>query len=71
MLSDFLPHDSYKNPFVVKELWNEWKRKDTTKIREKAFNFIQKYHSSKVRMDNTLKVIMGRQNSVKALIDEL
>jgi len=62
---------SYDNPEIVKELWKIWENKDTSKIREKAFNFIQKYHSSKVRMFNTLNVIMEKQNSVKALIDEI
>lgn len=62
---------SYKDPMVVKDLWKEWKKKDTWPIRKKAFEFIQKYHSCKVRMENTLKVIKGQQNSVKALLAEL
>jgi hypothetical protein len=63
--------DSYKDPFVVKELWKKWSKTNTSKIRENAFNFIQKYHSSKIRMKNTLNVINGKQNSVKALISEI
>lgn len=62
---------SYKDPMVVKDLWKEWKKKNTMPMRKKAFEFMQRYHSSKVRMENTLKVIEGKQDSVKALMEEL
>jgi Fe-S cluster biosynthesis and repair protein YggX len=47
--------DSYKDARIVKNIWNEWKNKDTTKIRENAFNYMQAHHSCKIRMKEVLE----------------
>lgn len=51
----YVPFYSYDNPNVVKELWNEWKNKDTSKIRKEAFEYIQFKHSSKKRISQVLR----------------
>jgi Fe-S cluster biosynthesis and repair protein YggX len=51
----YVPFDSYNDVQVVKKLWNEWKSKDTTKMREKAFNYMQAHHSCKIRMKEVLE----------------
>jgi len=62
-MDDFIPDDlyvpfnSYNNPNQVKKLWNEWKNKDTSKMRENAFNYIQQMHSSKIRIKNVLTIL--------------
>ncbi len=53
----YVPFDSYDDPMVVKELWNEWKNKDKEEMREKAFQYIQRHHSSKQRLKNILEVL--------------
>ena len=50
----YVPFDSYKNPMVVKNLWDKWKNENTMKMRKKAFKFIQQNHSSKVRLNKVL-----------------
>ena len=67
----YIPFYSYNDPYVVKELFEEWKDKNTIPIRRSAFDFIQRYHSSKVRMENVINTIEGKQDSVKALLGEL
>jgi len=67
----YYPFNSYKNPMEIKVIFNKIQKTDTMPMRRKAFNFIQKYHSSVVRMENTLKVIQGKQNSVKAFLSEI
>lgn len=53
----YVPFYDYDNPLYVKELWDEWKNKDTSNIRKKAFNYIQLHHSSKKRIKNILNII--------------
>jgi hypothetical protein len=68
----YIPFRSYSNKdakYVI-DTHRKWLSIDKTSMRKKAFEFIQKYHSSKVRMDNIIKVIEGKQNSIKAMIDE-
>lgn len=66
----YIPFYDYKDPMIVKQLFEEWKTKDKRPIRKKAFEFMQRYHSSKVRMQNTLNLIEGKQDTIKAMIDE-
>jgi len=66
----YVPFYDYKDPMIIKNLFDEWRTKDKEPIRKKAFEFIQRYHSSKVRMQNTLNIIEGKQDTVKALIEE-
>jgi len=59
--------DSYNDPSVVKEYWqkiNNMSEEKKNKMRENAFNFIQKYHSSKVRMSQTIELIEGKRNKL-------
>lgn len=59
--------DSYKDPKIVKSIWNKIKRmsdKDKNDMRKKAFDFIQSYHSSKVRMAQTIEVIEGKREKL-------
>lgn len=53
----YVPFDSYDNPQYIKELWNEWKSKDTTKMRQDAFEFVQFRHSSKKRLKKVIETI--------------
>jgi len=55
----YVPFDSYNDPYVVKELWDEWKNKDTWKMREYAFDYMQFYHSSKTRIKSVLDILKG------------
>jgi hypothetical protein len=55
----YVPFDSYNDPNVVKELWDEWKSKDTSKMRHYAFDYMQHYHSSKVRIKSVLDILKG------------
>lgn len=43
------------DPKIVKSLWGEWKNKNTDKMRNEAFKFMQENHSSKVRIAQVLK----------------
>jgi hypothetical protein len=54
----YVPFHNYGNPRHVMELWNEWKTKDTTKMRKEAFDYVQRWHSSK----NRLSHVLGRLN---------
>ena len=51
----YIGFDSYDDPMIVKELWEEWKDEDTRKLRQEAFKFIQENHSCKVRIAEVLK----------------
>jgi len=66
----YVPFDSYNNPIVVKDLWDEWKNKDTTEIRKKAFDFIQQFHSSKVRMEQTIEILEGKRDKLDVFIND-
>lgn len=56
----YYPFDSYGNDGVEKviEHHNKILKTDTMPMRERAFKFIQKYHSCKVRLRNILDCIM-------------
>jgi hypothetical protein len=67
----YFPIESYNNPNEIKDIFeNHIHKKDTSKIRKKAFNFMQKYHSSEVRMKNLLNLLEGKQNTTKSTIGE-
>jgi hypothetical protein len=53
----YVPFYSYKDPMVVKNLWDEWKDKDTMEMKQKAFKYVQQHHSCKVRMKQVLDVL--------------
>jgi len=50
----YVPFHSYKNPVLVRELWNEWKNRDTWAMRKAAFDYVQFYHSSEKRIGQVL-----------------
>lgn len=59
--------DSYKDPGIVKEYWEKIKKmpdEEKNEMRQKAFNFIQTHHSSKVRMKQTIEVIEGKRDKL-------
>lgn len=66
----YVPFYSYDDPYVVKTLFDEWKNKDTSKIRKRAFKYIQRHHSCKVRMKNVVNVIEEKQDTTKSFIEE-
>jgi hypothetical protein len=53
----YVPFYSYNDPMIVKNLWDEWKNRNTTKMREKAFQYMQSHHSCKRRLEDVLKVL--------------
>jgi hypothetical protein len=56
--------DSYEDPYIVKNYFEEIKKIDTKPLQQEAFEYMQRYHSAKERMRNTIKVIEGEQDSV-------
>ena len=54
----YVPFHSYEDPYVVKQLWEEWKNKDTSDIRQRAFDFVQHQHSSEVRLKDIIWTLM-------------
>lgn len=62
----YVPFESYDDPYVIKEMFDKWKYRDTSEIRKEAFNYIQKYHSCKVRLNNIFKVLEGKQDTTKS-----
>lgn len=67
----YVGFDNYNDPLKVKKLFEKWSRKDTSEMRQKAFNFIQKYHSCKVRLRHTLELIEGKRNNIPVLLKDL
>jgi hypothetical protein len=53
----YVPFHNYDDPRYVKKLWDRYKDKDTTEMRENAFNYIQQNHSSMRRMQSVLSLI--------------
>jgi len=53
----YVPFNSYSDPEYVKRMWDEWKDKDTSSIRTRAFNYVQYHHSSMRRIQNVLNAI--------------
>lgn len=72
---DLIPSDLYYhhnfNASEVKCVYEDIVSSDTTKIRRSAFEFIQRYHNSQVRLDNILKVIDEKQDTTRSFIWEL
>jgi len=62
-MDDFIPDDlyysfdSYDNPAIVSDYWNEIQNIDTHPMRKKAFEYIQQNHSSKVRIKQILNIL--------------
>jgi hypothetical protein len=58
---------------VIKH-WNDIKKLSDIKKQEKReqiFSFIQKYHSSHIRMKQTLELIQGKRNKLNVTLDEI
>jgi spore maturation protein CgeB len=53
----YVSFENYDDPLYVKELWDRYRGKDTSEMRNNAFNYIQHHHSSKVRMKSVLNLI--------------
>lgn len=69
----YIPFTGYSKKdadFVVSK-FREYSKIDTSAIRTRAFNFIQKYHNSQIRMRNILNVLEGKQDSTKCFLREL
>jgi len=41
------------------------------KMKERAFNFVQKYHSCKTRMAETIELIKGNRNTLNIFLNDL
>jgi len=72
----YFTFNSYNNLGVeqVKKLYdkiNNMTEIDKTKMRENIFNFIQKYHSSRVRMKYTMEVIEEKITKIPVFLDEI
>ena len=66
--------DSYKNPEIVKEYWEKiQKMTDSEKndMRQKAFDFVQKYHSSKERMRQTIELIEEKRDKLDIFLEDI
>lgn len=77
-MDELIPDDlywefkDYSNDSImqIKELRQRALKEDTSEMRKKAFDFVQKYHSSEVRMKNILACIEEKQNTTKSLMKE-
>lgn len=69
----YIPFHNYseKDALFIKEQTLKWRKKNKNPMRNTAFTFIQKYHSSKVRMQNVLNLIEGKQETTKSLLEEI
>lgn len=66
----YIPFNGYSEndaDFVVSE-FNKWKVKDTMPMRKSAFDFIQKYHSSKVRLKDIIDVMEQKRDNVRSTL---
>ena len=73
---DLIPNDLYLEYNSPQEVKEQFARIDVEPEmimarRKKAFNFIQKYHNSKVRMYNIMECLEERQSTTKSFIWEL
>lgn len=57
-----------KDADQVKEYWEEIKKKDLIKFRKEIFNFMQRYHSSKERMRETLEIIEEKRDQLDVFV---
>ena len=65
----YYPFDGYSNNDAdyVKKLWKKFiENSDNTYTRQEAFNFIQKYHSAKVRISDVIDVLDGKRENVRS-----
>ena len=62
----YIPFNGYTDSDVdfVKEKFEYWKNQDTSEIRIRAFNYIQRNHSSKIRIKNIIDVLEEKRDSV-------
>jgi hypothetical protein len=62
----YFPFEDYsrKSAKYIKDLSMEILKTDTWPMRSKAFRFIQRYHSSKIRMQQILNVLEGKIDKV-------
>jgi len=68
----YIPFNDYSNEsadFVVNE-FKKWNYDDTLPIRKEAFKFIQKFHSSKVRMNDILDVLEQKRDKVRSSLTD-
>ena len=66
----YIPFNGYTDndaDFIVSE-FNKWKLKDTMPMRRSAFDFIQKYHSSRVRLKDILDVLEQKRDNVRSTL---
>lgn len=66
--------DDYNHPEVVKSLWEKINKMSNTEkniIKQNVFNFIQTYHSSKIRMKQTIEVIEGKKDKLNIFLNDL
>jgi len=71
---DLIPDDlylEYKSPEDVKGQFEIACKEDTMPMRRKAFEFIQKHHSSKIRMHNVIECLEDRQYTTKSFLWEI
>lgn len=61
----------YRDIFKVKEYWLRMKKDREEKKRREVFNFIQKYHSSRERMRQTIELIEGKRKKLSIFLDEI
>jgi len=71
----YYPFDEYNDEGVdsVVEMFNKYidDHSDNNKlIRQEAFNFMQKFHSSKIRMLDVVDVIEGKRDNVRSFISD-
>ena len=66
----YVPFEGYDDPHIVKVLFDEWKDMDTTPMRIEAFEYMQTFHSCKVRLENVFKVLEGKQDTTKSFREE-
>ena len=70
----WFPFYDYNDIKAVEEQWkkiNKLSTNEKNKIKENIFNFIQKYHSSKVRMAQTIELIEGKRNKLNIFLNEI
>lgn len=67
----YYPINSYDNPQETLEQWKIIQKTDTSKMREGAFNFMQKYHSATRRFGDTLDVILGKRDKLRIFLEDI
>lgn len=72
---DLIPPDLYYeidfNINLIKKVYDRACKDDTIPMRKKAFEFMQKHHSSKVRMKNVIACLEGEQDTTKSFLKEI